>query len=121
MFVYKINVMKELEKRGYPSVRMRKEKILSEGTMQNLRKGKGITTDTLNKICLLLRCQPSDVIEIIPTDEEKIKYFWYNTKISVDLYGRTCYNINIKKSTKQSKGEKKWKNGNLKSRALIAH
>lgn len=56
-------------------MRMRKEKILSEGTMQNLRKGKGITTDTLNKICLLLRCQPSDVIEIIPTDEEKIKYF----------------------------------------------
>lgn len=55
--------------------RMQKEKILSEGTMQNLRKGKGITTDTLNKICLLLRCQPSDVIEIIPTDEEKIKYF----------------------------------------------
>lgn len=43
MFVYKINVMKELEKRGYPSVRMRKEKILSEGTMQSLRKGKGIT------------------------------------------------------------------------------
>ena len=75
MFVYKINVMKELEKRGYPSVRMRKEKILCEGTMQSLRKGKGITTDTLNKICLLLRCQPSDVIEIIPTDEEKIKYF----------------------------------------------
>ena len=67
--------MKELSERGFTSTRMRKEKILSEATMQNLRKGKGITTDTLNTICVILRCQPSDVLEIIPTDEEKIKYF----------------------------------------------
>ena len=75
MYIYKIDVMKELSERGFTSTRMRKEKILSEATMQNLRKGKGITTDTLNTICVILRCQPSDVLEIIPTDEEKIKYF----------------------------------------------
>ena len=67
--------MKSLSDRGFTSSRMRKEKILSEATMQNLRKGKGITTDTLNTICIILRCQPSDVLEIVPTDEEKIKYF----------------------------------------------
>ena len=59
----------------YTSTRMRKEKIMSEATMQNLRKGKGITTDTLNTICIILRCQPSDVLEIVPTDEEKIRFF----------------------------------------------
>ena len=75
MYKYKIDVMKELSERGFTSTRMRKEKILSEATMQNLRKGKGITTDTLNTICVILRCQPSDLLEIIPTDEEKIKYF----------------------------------------------
>ena len=75
MYKYKIDVMKELSERGFTSTRMRKEKILSEATMQNLRKGKGITTETLNTICVILRCQPSDVLEIIPTDEEKIKYF----------------------------------------------
>ena len=75
MSKYNIDVMKELSERGFTSTRMRKEKILSEATMQNLRKGKGITTDTLNTICVILRCQPSDVLEIIPTDEEKIKYF----------------------------------------------
>ena len=75
LFRYKIDVMKELSERGFTSTRMRKEKILSEATMQNLRKGKGITTDTLNTICVILRCQRSDVLEIIPTDEEKIKYF----------------------------------------------
>ena len=75
MFKYKIDVMKSLSDRGFTSSRMRKEKILSEATMQNLRKGKGITTDTLNAICIILRCQPSDVLEIVPTNEEKIKYF----------------------------------------------
>ena len=75
MFKYKIDVMKSLSDRGFTSSRMRKENILSEATMQNLRKGKGITTDTLNTICIILRCQPSDVLEIVPTDEEKIKYF----------------------------------------------
>lgn len=75
MFTYKIDILKELSAKGYTSTRMRKEKILSEATMQNIRKGKGITTDTINTICIILRCQPSDIIEIIPTDEEKIKYF----------------------------------------------
>lgn len=75
MWKYKIDVLKELSVRGYTSTKLRKDKIISEGTMQHIRNGHGITTDTLNTICLILRCQPSDIIEIIPTDEEKIKFF----------------------------------------------
>jgi len=75
MWKYKVDILKELSNRGYTSHKMRKDKILSEGTIQRIREGKGITTDTLNTICLILRCQPSDIIEIVPTDEEKIKYF----------------------------------------------
>lgn len=75
MFTYKIDILKAMAEHGYTPSRMRKERILSEATMQNLRKGKGITTDTINTICIILRCQPSDIIEIVPTDEEKIKYF----------------------------------------------
>lgn len=75
MFTYKIDILKAMAEHGYTASRMRKERILSEATMQNLRKGKGITTDTINTICIILRCQPSDIIEIVPTDEEKIKYF----------------------------------------------
>lgn len=75
MFSYKIDVLKALSERGNTSTRMRKEKIMSEATMQNLRKGKGITTDTINTICIILRCQPSDILEIEPTDEEKIRFF----------------------------------------------
>lgn len=75
MFSYKIDVLKALSERGYTSTRMRKEKIMSQATMQSIREGRGITTDTLNTICVILRCQPSDILEIVPTDEEKIKFF----------------------------------------------
>ena len=75
MFEYKIDILKSLSDRGYNATKIRKDKILSQATMQNIRQGKGITTDTINTICLILRCQPSDIIEIIPTEEEKIKYF----------------------------------------------
>ena len=75
MLTYKIDVLKELAQRGYTANRMRKEKILSESTMQNLRNRGDINTKTLNTLFIILRCQPSDVIEVIPTDDEKIKYF----------------------------------------------
>lgn len=75
MFSYKIDVLKALSERGFNTSRMRKEKIMSQATMQSLREGRGITLETLNTICVILRCQPSDIIEIAPTDEEKIKYF----------------------------------------------
>lgn len=75
MIKYKINVMSELSKKGFSSTRIRKEKILSEATMTKIRKGGHITTDTLNKICLMLRCQPGDVLEVVATDEEKIRFF----------------------------------------------
>ena len=60
MFSYKIDVLKALSERGYTSTRMRKEKIMSQATMQSIREGRGITTDTLNTICIILRCQPSE-------------------------------------------------------------
>ena len=75
MVEYKIDVMRELAERGYTANRMRREKILSESTMQRLRRGECITTDTLNTICIILRKQPSDILQITPTDKEKIKYF----------------------------------------------
>ncbi len=75
MIKYKIDVMKELKKRGYDSKRIKEKGILSQGTITNIKKGGHINTETLNKLCLILRLSPSDIIEVFPTDEEKIKYF----------------------------------------------
>lgn len=75
MIKYKIDVMKELKKRGYDSKRIKDNGILSQGTITNIKKGGHINTETLNKLCLILRLSPSDIIEVFPTDKEKIKYF----------------------------------------------
>lgn len=75
MIIYKMNVLEELAKKGYSSTRLRREKILSEATMTKLRHGENINTTTLNALCIMLRCQPGDILEVQPSDEEKIKYF----------------------------------------------
>ena len=72
---YHESIMKELKKRGYDSKRIKDNGILSQGTITNIKKGGHINTETLNRLCLILRLSPSDIIEVFPTDEEKIKYF----------------------------------------------
>jgi len=72
---YKIDVMKELSNKGYTSSKIRKNKWISEATMTKIRRGENINTSTLNILCVLLKCQPSDIIEVIPTDAEKIEYY----------------------------------------------
>ena len=52
MFRYKIDILKALADNGYNTSRLRKDKIMSQATMQNIRQGKGITTDTINTICV---------------------------------------------------------------------
>lgn len=75
MIRYKVDIKEELKKHGFNQTRIQKERLLPAQTMQNIRAGKSITLDTLNKICLMCRAQPGDIIEVIPTDDEKIKYF----------------------------------------------
>ena len=44
--------------------------ILSPATIAKLRKNEVVTTDTLNKLCIYLNCQPGDLIEFQPDEEE---------------------------------------------------
>lgn len=75
MIRYKVDIKEELKRHGFNQTRIQKERLLPAQTMQNIKAGKSITLDTLNKICIMCRCQPSDIVEIVPTDEEKIKYY----------------------------------------------
>lgn len=75
MIEYKIDVMEALKMRGYSTARIRREKILAEATMERLKKKESITTKTMGLLCVLLRCQPSDIFQVTTTDEEKLKYF----------------------------------------------
>ena len=70
MIQYKIDVMKTLKEKGFTSTQMRINKILSESTMSKLRnKDASITMKNLDVICKLLNCQPNDIIEYVPDEE----------------------------------------------------
>lgn len=71
MLKYKINVLSELKSRGFTSYRIRKEKIFGEAILQKFRNGKIIAADNLDTLCRLLECQPGDILEYVPDDEEQ--------------------------------------------------
>lgn len=62
---YKIAVLKELKERGYNTNRLRKEKLLSESTIQKFRENKSVSWENLETLCTLLNCQPGDIIEYV--------------------------------------------------------
>lgn len=68
---YKIDVIAALKEKGYNTNRIRKEKLLSESTLQRLRNGELINGENLGRICELLNCQPGDVLEYVPTNKEE--------------------------------------------------
>lgn len=64
---YKVNVLAELKRAGYNTTRLRREKLLSESTVQKLRTGIGVSWDNLETLCRLLDCQPGDLVEYVRT------------------------------------------------------
>ena len=75
MIRYKIDIMKELNDKGYNYTRIKKEKLLSAQTLENIKQGKSITLYTLNKVCLMTKLRVEDIIEMTATDEEREKYY----------------------------------------------
>lgn len=65
MLIFK-NPLKLLSDKGWSTYRIIKEKQLPSGTIDRLRKGKPITTDTVEVICRLCECQPNDIMEHVP-------------------------------------------------------
>ena len=70
MLKYKVNILAELKKAGYPTTRIRRERLLAEGTVQKIREGKiAMTLESLGVICDILECQPGDLVEWVRDKE----------------------------------------------------
>lgn len=65
MIVYN-NIVERLADAGYSTYKIRKDKLLSESTMQKLRSGGTVTTETIDTLCRLLDCQPGDLMAYVP-------------------------------------------------------
>lgn len=61
--LYRIDVLASLKEHGYTTTRLRKEKLLAESTIQQLREQKLVSWKNIDRICSLLNCQPGDVLE----------------------------------------------------------
>lgn len=60
---YRIEVLAALKEHGYTTTRLRKEKLLAESTIQQLREKKLVSWTNIDRICAMLECQPGDILE----------------------------------------------------------
>lgn len=60
---YKIDVLAALKAVGYSSTRIRKEKIMGQATLTQIRHGELVSWANIARICELLNCQPGDILE----------------------------------------------------------
>jgi len=63
-------LFKLMEERGIKKYDLRKQGIHA-ATVDKLIKNKTIDTITINKLCEIMSCQPSDILEYIPDEKEE--------------------------------------------------
>lgn len=60
---YKIDVLAALKEAGFSTYRLRKERLLGESVLQQIREGIPVSWPNIGRICELLKCQPGDILE----------------------------------------------------------
>ena len=76
--------------------------ILSPNTIAKLSKGENLNTDVIDKICLYLKCQPQDIMEVIEYETETTdgSTLVYEMSTSEDIYtGENKYDTAVEKYT----------------------
>ena len=64
--IYKIDVLTALKEKGYNTTKLRKDKLLGESTIQQLRENKLVSWANMERLCTLLECQVGDLLEFVP-------------------------------------------------------
>lgn len=59
-----------LAEKGKTSTYYLRQNGFSAATVDKLRKNEIVTTETINRICALLECQPGDLMEYTPDTEK---------------------------------------------------
>lgn len=54
-----------MKEKGLTTYRIRQDHIITETTLQKLREGRNVTTDSLASLCHALSCQPGDIMEYV--------------------------------------------------------
>lgn len=62
---YKFDVLAALKEKGYSTYKLRKERLLAENTLQQIRSGDLVSWANIERLCRLLQCQPGDLLEYV--------------------------------------------------------
>lgn len=58
-----------LKEKGISTYKIRKENLISQAALTKMKNGDGnIDTRTLERLCAVLHCQPSDIMEYVDED-----------------------------------------------------
>ncbi len=64
-------LFQRLKEKGWTTYKIRKEKLIGQGTLTALKNGTGgLDAKTISHLCEVLDCQPGDLMEYIPNKEE---------------------------------------------------
>ena len=66
MIRYKFDVLHALNDRGYSQNRIRREKLIGQATLTQLRHGELVSWKTVDTLCTLLQIQPGELLEHVP-------------------------------------------------------
>ena len=65
---YKMDVLQALKEKGYSSYRLRKDKLMRQRDMQQIREGLPVSWAVVGLLCELLECQPGDILQYVKED-----------------------------------------------------
>ncbi len=60
---------KMLELHKISTYKIRKDRIITESSLQKLRTGGNVSTETIGKLCDVLNCQPGDIMEYVKEED----------------------------------------------------
>ena len=65
-------LMALLKEKGYTTYKIRKDKLIGQGTLTALKNGTGgLDSKTISRLCKVLECQPGDIMEYVPDEADK--------------------------------------------------
>lgn len=64
---------KTMKKKGFTTYTLIKKHDINPNTITILRHNRNISTYTLSRLCLILDCEPNDIIKIVKEDEKEQK------------------------------------------------
>ena len=69
---YRLDIMQALRERGISSYRILRDGLIPQSTTTKLRRGDtSISLSSVATLCRLLDCQPGDILEYVPDEDER--------------------------------------------------